>query len=184
APLEILLLDSSQTNFSGWRGAMDQARERFRQHQRWLIRRLHAPVYHWKLRQWQAADAAFARRAEVVGPALLRHRWNPPGWPYIEPLKDASADLMRLRNVLTSPRRLHAQRGADWDDIWSEAVEDNAKEIRAAKQAAIAMNAEIADQNPVHWRELLSLPTPDGLTVSVAAGLDREAEPAAAAEVS
>jgi len=39
-PLCIVMLDGSETNFSGWRGALDQAKMGFRHNQRWLIDRL------------------------------------------------------------------------------------------------------------------------------------------------
>src|SRR5690606_1028361 len=57
-PLQMLLLDATATNFSGWRGAFDQAKIGFRQIQSWLLKRFYAPVYEWKLRQWIAEDPA------------------------------------------------------------------------------------------------------------------------------
>lgn len=165
-PLVLALLDSSETNFSGWRGAVDQARMGFRGNQRMLINRLHRPVYLWKLVEW-LDDPGLARLAAAEGVRPARHRWNPPSWTYIEPLKDASSDLLRVRNALISPRRLHAERGRDWTEVANEIVEDNAMAIRIAMEAASALNAGAKDGQPVHWRELLSLPTPDGVQVTL-----------------
>lgn len=182
-PVAMLLLDASDTNFSGWRGAMDQARIGFRANQRWLIERLHRPVYEWLVERWidESEELGVMARllVEQTGDprAYLRHGWNAPSWPYIEPLKDASADLLRVRNCLTSPRRLHAERGRDWETIASETIEDNAFAIRRAREAALDLNGKIDDGNPVHWRELLTLPTPDGVSVQAsppAAGGDNE----------
>lgn len=169
-PVAVLLLDPSQTNFSGWRGAIDQARFGFRRLQRLLIGRFHSPVYLWKLHQWIAEDAALRSqvgKGDVEN--IFRHVWHPPTWPYIEPLKDATADLLRVRNGLISPRRLQAERGRDWEEVSTETIEDNANAIRKAKDAAAALNQEYPD-DPVHWRELLSLPAAEGVTVSVGSG--------------
>ena len=161
-PLAVFLLDPSNTNFSGWRGAMDQARLRFREIQRWLIDFFHGPVYRWKVRQWQADD----RVLRVLGDDALKHRFNPPGWAYIEPLKDRSAELLAVRNALTSQRRRCAERGTDWDDLSTEIVDDNALMITKAHAKASDLNQE----NPgldVTWREVACLPTPDGVNISV-----------------
>lgn len=168
-PLCLVLLDASETNFSGWRGAVDQARLGFRNNQRFLTQRLHRPTYLWKVRQWLADDAALRTAAGKSGVDIFGHTWNPPNWPYIEPMKDAAADLLRVRNVLTSPRRLHAERGRDWETIADETVQDNAYAIRLAKAEAAAINTEFTDSNPVHWRELISLPTPDGVQIALQA---------------
>jgi len=168
-PLAVLLLDPSKTNFSGWRGAIDQARMGFREIQRWLAGSFHRPVYRFKCRQWIAEDAALARQFAALGEKVFQHRWNPPTWAYIEPLTDGQADLLQVRNALTSPRRLHARRGADWDEIYAEIIADNSAAIKAAKKAALQINGEFPDGNaPVHWREILSLPTPDGVQIQQA----------------
>ncbi len=176
-PLVMLLMDASETNFSGFRGAVDEARKGFRRNQRWLIERFHKPVYVWKVRQWMFDDPAIAKAAKRQGIDVYGHRWQCPSWAYIEPLKDASADLLRIRNGLTSQRRLHRERGRDWDQLSTEIVEDNALAIRKAKLAAQQINEEINDGRPVHWREVLSTPTPDGLTITMA---PESAEPQAA----
>lgn len=167
-PLVLVLMDAGETNFSGWRGAVDQARMGFRRNQRSLIRRLHRPCYYWKLRQWIEEDTQLRGAAERLGKDFFKHAWNPPTWPYIEPLKDASADLLRVRNALISPRRLHAENGIEWEGLADEIVEDNAYAIIRAKTKAAEINKQFTE-DPVHWRELLSLPTPDGVTVALKA---------------
>ena len=69
---------------------------------------------------------------------------------------------MIVRSALNSPRRVQSRRGRDWETISAEIVEDNGMAIRKAKVEAAAINGEHADGNPVHWREVLSLPTPEG----------------------
>jgi len=165
-PLVMVLMDASETNFSGWRGAVDQARLGFKRNQKALISRFHRPVYLWKVRQWLAEDHVLRAAAESAKINIFGHRWNPPGWPYIEPLKDASADLLRTRNCLISQRRRCHERGMDWDDLSTEIVDDNAKLIGKAAAKAAELNKEI-DGLDVTWREVASLPMPDGFKISV-----------------
>jgi len=156
-PLVLVTLDASETNFSGWRGAVDQARIGFREMQQRLIERLYRPTYVWKLRQWHADDSAIRRAAMRSGIDVFAHNWNPPTWPYIEPLKDAQADSHRLENGLISPRRLHAERGQDWDDVAAEIVEDRAIIISLAIAKADEINGQSVNAG-VTWRDLAALP--------------------------
>ncbi len=167
-PLVLVLMDASETNFSGFRGAVDQARIGFRRNQKSLIARFHTPIWCWKVRDWMAGDAALRSAYARLKQRLFAHVWTAPTWPYIEPMKDAMADLVRVRNGLISPRRLHAERGRDWEEIAEEIVADNLYAIREAKRAAAILNGEFPEQDPVHWRELLSLPTPDGVQMQLA----------------
>jgi hypothetical protein len=170
-PLVMVLMDASETNFSGWRGAIDQAKIGFRRLQRRLRDQFHVPVYRWKIRQWLAADAALARAAGRSGINLFGHTWHAPTWPYIQPLQDAQADLLMLRNALTSRRRRAAARGMDREQLDREIVEDNAALIVAAHAKAQEVNA----QNPglaITWRDLACLPTPDGVTIASQPGFE------------
>lgn len=166
-PLQVFLLDPSETNFSGWRGAIDQARLGWKENQKNLIERFHRPAYVWKVRQWMSEDRAIARASATAGITIFGHAWKAPSWPYIEPLKDASAHLLRQRNALASARRIQAEQGRTWEVEARHIVEDNVYAIRLAKEAAKLMNLEYPDDEPVSWRELISLPTPDGVTVTL-----------------
>ncbi|MCA9018361.1 MAG: phage portal protein, partial [Planctomycetaceae bacterium] len=157
-PVAVLLLDPSQTNFSGWRGAMDQARTGFKKIQSWMTERFHSPVYEWKVRQWLVRDPELRRAHQDPNINLFGHRWNPPDWDYIEPLKDATADVVQQDNCLNSPRRIQSKRGRDWEDVYAEIIEDRSKAIRAAITESQLINNEFKDlPQPIHWRELLPL---------------------------
>lgn len=165
-PLCLVLMDGSETNFSGWRGAVDEARKGFKRNQRAIIKRLHRPAYNWKVSQWLESDP-FLIRAYNRGINIWGHRWNPPNWQYIEPEADARGDVLRIQNTLTSLRRLHGERGNDWQIIATEQIEDTAFAIRKAKATAQAINAEFLDNSPVHWRDLIGLPLTQGVTASM-----------------
>ena len=174
-PLAVFLLDPTKTNFSGWRGAMDQAKLRFRAMQRWLIDFFHRPVYRWKLRQWIADDPALGLIARRQGEEFFAHKWNPPGWPYIEPLKDGLADKNRFDEALISRRRWAAERGFEsWERLAGEIVEDNGLFIELAQKKAEKLNKEFPGLG-LTWRELISLPTVD--TVSAKMALQTAGEP-------
>lgn len=178
-PLIMVLLDFTKSTFSGWRGAMDQAKLGFRNRQKMLVDRYHTPVYRWKLGHFLDNSPALRKRAKALGPAAYWHTWQPPSWPYIEPLKDAGADLLLESNGMSSMRRIQAEKGIDNDDLQDEIIADRVKGIRKAKTAASALNAEFSGEDPVHWRELLPLPVSEGVKVNITAGGD---EPAAAGD--
>lgn len=157
-PLVLVLMDASETNFSGFRGAVDQARLGFRRNQRSLIRKFHTPVYLWKLRGWAQDDPKLRSAAGRLGKAFFNHKWNAPRWPYIEPTKDATADTIRLNGGLASPRGVHAERGGNWFSNVDETVEDYGYAVRRAMKEAAAINNEmkaLGVEDPVAWRELL-----------------------------
>lgn len=174
-PVAVLLLDPRQTNFSGWRGAIDQARLGWRRIQRWYTTRWHRPIWVRNTRQAMFADPALERASRSDSINIFKHKWQAPSWPYIEPTKDATADLIRVRNFLTSRRRLHSERGEDWDEVLREGIADNAAAIGAAYDAAEELNKQHKGLD-VTWRDLLHLPTPDGVTMSVSAEAEPEPE--------
>jgi capsid protein len=168
-PLCLVLMDGSETNFSGWRGAVDEARKGFVADQMNLVRRLNRPAYIWKLSQHLAetTDAALRKAASKLGDGIFRHNWNLPTWSYIEPVADAQGDAEQLKNALTSPRRLHAARGKDWEEIAEESIADNAFAIQRAQRQAAAVNAEFPNGPQITWRDLIALPMPAGTTMAM-----------------
>jgi lambda family phage portal protein len=159
-PLVLLLMDASDTNFSGWRGAMDQARMGFRDMQQHLIDHWECPVYLWKLRQFAREDRVFRMAMEKKsGSTYFLHEWNAPRWPYIQPLQDAQADQLRQRALLASPRRIHGGLAQDWNDTIDETVEDNTYAISAAIDAATMLSKKAGQK--VTWREVLFLTDPE-----------------------
>jgi capsid protein len=171
-PLTIYLLDASDTNFSGWRGALDQAKIGFRENQRSLVRSFHRPIYKWRLRYMMSEDAAMRAVYDKIGDKIFRCNFNLPDWPYIQPLQDAQADIMRIKGLLTSPRRVAAENNCDWEDLVQETIEDNTLAIGAALKAADKLNKKFKPETPIHWREILSAPLPEGVKLNLGGGQD------------
>ncbi len=169
-PFVMMFMDASETNFSGWRAAVEEARRGFRRIQRTTIERWLDPIYRFKVRQWASENAALAKLLADEPAKAYRHIFRPPAWPYVSPTEDAAAGLLRVRNTLTSPRRFHGEQSQDWEEIATESVADNAFAISAAMRKASELNAQLADvpgATPVSWREVLSLPTPDGIQIAL-----------------
>jgi len=177
-PLHALLLDASQTNFSGWRGAHDQAREGYRRIQKWLIRRYHRRVWRWKVQGWLAQYPQLRTWASQQGVKIFKTKWKRPSWEYVEPLKDATADIAKVRGGITTQRRVHARRGDDFDELTLENVTDNGKLYRLCREEARRINAEAEeDHERVTWREMLALPLHEGLQINLTAAENFGDEP-------
>ena len=167
-PLCLVLMDGSETNFSGWRGAVDEARKGFIADQMNLVRRLNRPAYIWRLwYELQQKGSQFKKSFSKLQQGIFRHNWNLPTWSYIEPVADAQGDAEQLKNALTSPRRLHAARGKDWEEIAEESIADNAFAIQKAQTQAAAINAEFPNGPQITWRDLIALPMPAGTTMAM-----------------
>ena len=166
-PLCLVLMDGSETNFSGWRGAVDEARKGFVADQENLVRRWHRPVYQWWLHREMAMEPILQRAAERQGINIFSHVWHPPTWSYIEPVADSEGDASQIRNGQTSPRRMHAARGKDHQTIVEETIEDNVFAITAAQSKANEVNAKFPDSPPLSWRDLIPMPMPEGQTIAL-----------------
>lgn len=153
-PLCIFMLDGSETNFSGWRGAIDQARIGWRQNQRLMVARFHEPIWKWWVRYFIAERAEIlGKRLEQLKPPEQWARFNPPGYPYIQPVEDAKAFALRIQTNQSSLRREHAQIGSKWDDVSQELVDDRGDLIVKAIIRADEINAKYKNAG-VSWREL------------------------------
>ncbi len=178
-PLAVLMLDPSETNFSGWRGGMDQARQRFQDIQTWLSTSLNRPVYRWKVRQWAAEDTAIRnaiersiRRGKIGtdGVDAFGHVWHAQEWPYIEPTSDAMGDVIQERNLLISPRRRAARRGMDYIEVTTEIMDDRELVIEKAQEKADKLNAKHSGKPgwvPLTWDRVANWPMPEGVQIAV-----------------
>ena len=156
-----VVLDFTQENFVGYRGALHEARKGIARRQKLLKKRLHTPAYKFKVAQWISEGKIRSNRRRKVDP--FRHVWQPPAFEYLEPINDAKGDLIRVQNSLTSRRRLHAERGVDWETIASEQVEDISFGVVKAIEKANEVNDMFPDlMEPVSYRDFLPLPTAEG----------------------
>ncbi len=171
-PLVMMLLDASETNFSGFRGALEQAKLSFVKLQWWFAQSFYREVALWQLRLWSDPNSPLADPFIVAlresGINIFAHEWGLPKWPYLQPVEDATADKIKLKSGMISLRRAHADRGMDYDTVMEEIISDRKAMIVAAKQAAAEINAQFPDdKEPASWRDIAVLPTSDGETLAL-----------------
>lgn len=148
------MMDASETNFSGWRGAMEQAKVGWRRKQNNLKKRFHHPFTDWRIRYLLASNPEIARLAGVRGVNLNGYTWMPRAWAYIQPKDEANADATRLNENLTSGRRVAAERNEpDYELLLDEIVGDRERLITKACEAAERIN-KVFPVARVSWRDL------------------------------
>lgn len=146
-PLELTLLDHSNSSFSANRATLESYKRTARRQQRWIARAFRSKVYEWKVRQWVAAGLLKPL------PTITNHNIHYPEWSFLDPEKEAKADALRLDKRLASPRQVWAERGRDIDDGHREIAEDNAALIKLAYEQAKALEKEGVEG--VTWRDVL-----------------------------
>ncbi|WP_377153335.1 phage portal protein [Roseateles sp. UC29_93] len=118
--------DLESVNYSSARVGIFEEREVWKELQAWLVEHLHERV-----------DARWLRMAMVAEPLLYglnpakladyteSLQRQPRRWPAIDPLKEAQADDLRLRNKTTSRTRVLAREGESLDDLVLEIEREN-----------------------------------------------------------
>lgn len=152
-PVAVLLLDPSNTNFSGWRGAIDQARIGMMHLQNLMVDKFYDPIYLWKVRQWLAEDP-IVRGFFDAGIDVYGRYWSPPYWPYIQPSEEADADTTIVANRLNSQREVLLRRGLRIEDVHRDTVNDNRDLILLAHVAAETIRLKYPDTDAT-WRDIL-----------------------------
>lgn len=155
-PINVLLLDPSDTNFSGWRGAIDQARQEWRVMQRTHANQFHRRVYHWWVRN-KLAREDWLQEAFRGGVDIYKHDWKLPAWEYIEPHKDAMADMAIVHSGMGTRRRTHAKRGISYDEEMPAVFNEIEYEVGECMAIADRLNGFYEKRKvgqPADWREI------------------------------
>jgi capsid protein len=183
-PLVMVTMDASQGSYSSIRGAVDMARQGFMRNQRRLKTRFHIPYMRFKILKLAEKDPAIGKLVEKsLRPNskvdIFSHWWNSPKWGAIDPIKDASADLIRSTSMQESPRRIAHDRGREWSDIVQETIVDRRMAIEGALEAAAEINqkSKLEGANVVTWRDLAPLPLPERVTLRINENPGDYAEP-------
>lgn len=129
--------DESFTNYSGSRGALllyEQSADQKRNQVAALLRRLDT----WRLRL-AILDGRLSLPRGVDLAAIRRAlEYIPAGLPWLDPLKEVSADVKAIQNGLTSRTRVLKRRNSDFDEV--------AREL--ARERDILADIMPAAQNP------------------------------------
>lgn len=179
-PVIVLLLDPSETNFSGWRGAMDIAKTGFADTRAWMTTQFFTPVYRWWLQGEIARDPALRAMLNATGVNLFGHQFTAPYDPYIEPQKDVTAEGLQISNRLDSRRNVLARRGLDLDEVDNDIVADQKRLIVRCLEAVEEITKEFPNAG-VTWRDLYDVGatqgSPPAVTGTKADAVDVTAEP-------
>lgn len=161
-PYSLLMLDTEKTTFHGYRGEYEQAKLTFKRLHRWYPDELHKPVHSMLVDRWvEEIERGDVRNARELQRAVSKardsgklHDVRVQGstWPYVEPVKDAQADVLRKEKHLASPRQIAAERGRDLDELQDEIAEDNANAIRRFHSEAEALSIELGVE--ITWQDV------------------------------
>lgn len=127
---EAVSRDMSQVNYSSARQGMLQDRKTYGELQQYLIDHFLEPVYRewlsWAVLTGQVVIPDYAEEPERYREAV----WIPPGWEWIDPLKEANANARALETGQTTLQKICAARGEDWREL----LEQRAREITWLKE--------------------------------------------------
>lgn len=116
--------DFENTNYSSGRMGLLPERDFYRGIARWVTLRFHRRAYTLWLRQSALKGALQIGNADVA--RISEHVWQYRGWPWVDPLNDAQADTIRLKQGRTSWSRLAAEDGLDFEEMMQEQAADKA----------------------------------------------------------
>ncbi len=172
-PLVLVLMDAKETNFSGWRGAFDQAKMGFRRNQNRLVSKLADPVLTWHLKlrgekdaRIKAAMDRIVRAAQTAGKQW--YKWHLPSFPYVNPMEDSQASLIAVANYQEAPSTNMAKQGLDHDREMTRGIEDRLFAMNRAAVAAESFNKAHPDAKPVaSWQDFYTPLQPKHVTMSI-----------------
>jgi lambda family phage portal protein len=113
-PLEQVLLDFSQTNYSSARASILQAQRSFECIQKLLVDDYFRRVYRWRVSKF-INDGLLEDR-----PDKFAHRWFAEEWPYLDPVKEIQASMLAVDAGLDTVRRQVMAKGLDPDKLLVE----------------------------------------------------------------
>jgi capsid protein len=145
-PLELVLYDFSQVNFSSARASLLQFYRAMRPRQRWFAQRAMGRTYRW----WLSREV---KRAEPDMPAppadFWRHEFVPRGWQWVDPVKEIQAAMLEIDAGLNSRQRIVKELGLDLDELREEQAADmKARELAKLPELFSTMSREATPEPP------------------------------------
>lgn len=108
-PLELALLDFSQSNYSNARAVLLQSQKTWRKWQH-RLKRIYRRLYHWKVISWIEEGRLPARED------ALRHKWETPGWQWLDPVAEIQGAMAEVDAGLASRSSICARMGGNFAD--------------------------------------------------------------------
>jgi lambda family phage portal protein len=117
-PLELVLKDLSQTNFSSARIGLIGYYRACRARQKAFIARCMSRIFRW----WLSREIKLGRIIAPIPQDPLAHKFVSEGWDYTNPVSEAQADQLQIDMGIKTPQMAAAERGRDYEEM----VIDNA----------------------------------------------------------
>jgi len=116
-PLELVTNDFSKTNYSSARAALLESRRMFKRHQQYLSSRFCQPIYEMLIEEaWLKGEIPFVD-FDQSRMELTKTRWIPPGWAWVDPLKEAQASAAAIDLGVSTLAEEAASQGRDWEEL-------------------------------------------------------------------
>jgi capsid protein len=115
---ETLARDHSKSNYSSTRVGQLNERIGFGVFQEWIAENFLSQVYEWFLQYAHVGGALMipGYRPEEKDAFVDAAYWMPPGWDWVDPLKEIAADNLAVESGFRTMQDIHAKRGSDWFD--------------------------------------------------------------------
>lgn len=110
-PLELLMLDFTRTNYSSARASLLQAYRSFKRQQEMLIGTFCRRIWRWKIQGW-IKDGLLPQNDQ-----WMRHQWIPPGWAWVDPVKEIQAAQMEVDAGFRTKADVIASQGRDYQEV-------------------------------------------------------------------
>jgi lambda family phage portal protein len=129
-PYEVFANDWAGLNYSNARTVLLQAYLAFRIYQRYIINHLCIPI-------WESFISDCVIKSVIDAPGFGTRKedyfdvsWVPPGWQWVDPLKESQAAANDIDNLITTLSDTLAGRGDDWE----EKLDQRARELKRIKE--------------------------------------------------
>ena len=145
-PYELVAKDFSKTNYSSARAALLEARRYFKMRQEWLARKLCQPIWEMVLEEAYLkgelkADTFYEKKEYWTGAS-----WIAPGWEWVDPLKEAQAAEVGLKNGIITYSDLYASEGKDWEESLEQRKREQTKIKELGLEEVISNDSKPKDK--------------------------------------
>jgi lambda family phage portal protein len=144
---EVASRDMSKSNYSSARQGLLEDQKTYKPEQKYIIETFCMEVYTswliWAVLAGEINIPDFWQNKKKY----MRHKWYPPGWSWIDPLKEVKANQIALGSGQTTHAEICAGNGLDWKDVFRQL----AKEQKLAKKIGLKLgeynNANESEEN-------------------------------------
>jgi lambda family phage portal protein len=121
--------DLESVNYSSMRAGKLEEVEEYKAIQSWLIESLHQPIFEAWLESALMAGALKLPNGSALPvykfDKLNAVEWKPRRWPWVDPLKDLQAAVLKVEKGFGSRRSIIAEMGEDIETVFADQKADN-----------------------------------------------------------